>query len=146
MNKGKISHLFRSLFARKKKDYIPVYLSRFEAIEKYIKSRLIGIDVKDCYVILDISVHICYMNSDKEYSAFFDTIRAFINYYRGLLDIPMVEYEDRINFSVNFKREIRIDIENEEFYDNPVEENIPWLIGYYQSGKIVYIPYISDEK
>lgn len=146
MNKGKILHLLRSLFTRKKKDYVPVYLSRFETIEKYIKSRLIGIDVKECYVILDVSVHICYMNKDKEYSAFFDSIRAFINYYRGLFDIPMVEYNDRINFSVNFKREIRIDIEKEEFYDKPIEENIPWLIGYYQSGNIVYTTYNINEK
>lgn len=145
MGRGKIKVLFRSLFKRKKKDYVPVYLSRFETIDKMIRCRLIGIDIKEAYAVIDVSVHLLYHDDDRKYAAFFETLRAFINYYRGNLDIPMLEYDERINFCVNFKHEIRFDLDREEFYEKPKEENIPWLVGFYQSGKVVYDVYEKKE-
>lgn len=134
----KMRRLIKALFSRKKKNAAAIYLSRFDTIDKMIREKMIGIDVKESYVALDLSVHLLYKDDDRKYTAFFDTIRAFINYHRGYMDLPMLYSEDRINFCVNFRREIRFDLENEEFYDEPRVEYIPWLIGFFQSGKVVY--------
>lgn len=142
----KMRRLIKALFSRKKKNAAAIYLSRFDTIDKMIREKLIGIDVKECYVAIDLSVHLLYKDDDRKYAAFFDTLRAFINYHRGYMDLPVLQPEERINFCVNFRREIRFDLENEEFYDEPRVEYIPWLVGFCQSGTVVYDVFEQGKK
>lgn len=142
----KFSRLVKALFSRKKENAAAVYLSRFDTIEKMISEKLIGIDVKEGYVAIDLSVHLLYKDDDRKYAAFFDSLRAFINYYRGYMDLPVLQYDERINFCVNFRREIRFDLEREEFYDKPKVEYIPFLVGFCQSDKVVYEVYGQGDK
>lgn len=137
----KIKSLFKALFSKRKKDYVSVYLTRFEAIDKLIRAKLIGIDIKECFVELDVQEHIRHMNNRLNYAAYFDTIRGFINYHRGLLGLPVIGYEDRINFTVTLKHEKFWDMETGNIYDPPQIEYIPMVIGFYQSGNLTYIPY-----
>lgn len=142
----KIRKLIKALFTKKKKSAVGIYLSRFDTVDKLIRDKLIGIDVKECYVALDLSVHLLYKDDDRKYAAFFDTLRAYINFYRGYFQLPALEPGERINFCVNFRREIRFDLETEEFYDQPKVEYIPWLIGFCQSGHVVYDVFEEGKK
>lgn len=141
----RIKRLIKALFRRRKKDYVSVYLTRFNAIDKLIQAKLVGIDIKDVFVELDVQEHIRHMYSPREYAAYFDTLRGFINYHRGLHGLSMISYQDRINFSVVLKREKYWDMETEQLYDPPVKEYIPMIVGYYQEGKLKYIPYKNEE-
>lgn len=141
MKQGKIARLLKRLFKLRTKDHVQVYLSRFETVDKFVRSNLIGIDFKDAYVSIDVSVHLLYMNDIRKYESFFDVLRAYINYHRGEYDIPMLEFDERINFCVSLRHEIRFDLEKEEFYEKPKIEYIPCVIGYYQSGNLTSAPY-----
>lgn len=133
--------LHRLISKRKKATAVPVYISRFNTIEKMISGNLIGIDLAENYVVLDISIHIRYMNDSKEYATFFDTLRAYINYKKGYLQMPMETPSDRINFAAVLKDEKRFDIDTGDFFDKPQEKIIPWIIGYYQNGILYYDVY-----
>ena len=43
----KMRRLIKALFSRKKKNAAAIYLSRFDTIDKMIREKLIGIDVKE---------------------------------------------------------------------------------------------------
>ena len=146
MKRGAISRLLSNLFSRRKKDYVQIYLSRFETLEVLVLNELIGIDFKECYVSVDASVHIQYMNDRKSYEAFFDTVRAYINYLRGMNGMSLVNYDDRINFCVTLKQEIRFDMNTGEYYDKPIKKYNICIIVYYQSGKLEYVPFKETEE
>ena len=146
MKTGLVKKLLGRMFRSRHHDPIPVYLSRFEPIDKLVKAGSIAIDLESCYVALDVSVHICHMNSDSRYAAFFDTLRAYINFHRGMLGLPMIQPEERVNFSVMLRLEHRFDMETGEFFDTPQHTNQVWLVGYSQSGSVHYAAYESPEK
>ena len=141
--KGRIRQIMGRLFKRRHKDYIPVYLSRFETIDKLIEGGLLAIDLESRYVCLDASLHIQNMNSDRKYTAFFDNIRAYMNFHLGLLRQPMIEPEDRLDFGVMLRQTIRYDAEAGEYFDPPRMKYHTLLVGANQNGRIAYEPYES---
>lgn len=140
MKKRKIlKELFRRFFGKHRKDAVGAYLDRFETIEKLIADDRIAIDIVKCYVALDASVHRLYMNDDRKYLAFFDTLRAYINYSRGYQGIKtLLQPEDRIDFGVMYKLYKAFDLEKGEFYPRPKAEFKTLLVGYVQDGQIEY--------
>lgn len=141
-----IKELAGRMFGKKrKKDFIPVYLKRFAPVEKLIETGLLAIDLKKRFVAVDTSLHLLYMNDIRKYSAFFDTVRAFMNYRLGLLGMPGVEYSDRIDFTVMLKQTAYIDADTGELYDPPKETYHPLVVGYYADGRTEYAPFDGKE-
>lgn len=146
MKTGLVKKLLGRMVRKRLHDPIPVYLARFETVDKLVKAGSIAIDLENCYVALDVSVHICHMNSDARYAAFFDTLRAYINFHRGTLGLPMVEADERINFSVILRLEHRFDMETGEFFDTPRHTYQVWLVGYSQGRNVHYAAYEPAEE
>lgn len=147
MDKTIIKALAKRIFSRKReKDYIPVYLKRFASVDRLIETGMLAIDLDKKFVALDTSIHLLHMNDIRKYSAFFDTVRAYMNYRLGLLGMPGVKYSDRIDFTVMLKQTAYIDADTGELYDNPKETYHPLVIGYYTDGQTVYAPYGSDSQ
>ena len=141
MNK-EFTKVLKQLFRKKKKTAVPVYLKRFETIQKLIDDDRIGIDFKQKLVVLDSSIHMLYKNDDRKYNSFFDTMRAFLNTYRGALGIKeLIELEDKIDFMVVLKEELFFDHESGEFFSPPKKTAKTLLVGYYQNGKVDYTDY-----
>lgn len=136
-----ITALLKGVFRRKqgRKSYVAVYLKRFETIDKLIADDRIGIDPIRALVVLDASIHLLYMDDDRKYNAFFDTIRAYINYKRGLLQVNrLLEPEAPLSFYVVQKIYKLFDIERGEFYDPPHEDVEKLLVGAHWNGKMIY--------
>ena len=139
MKKKDIIRIARRLLSgRKRNDYIPVYLKRFGTVEKLIDTELLAIDLEKRFVAVDTSLHLLYMNDIRKYSAFFDTVRAYMNYRLGLLGMSEVKYSDRIDFAVMLKQTSYIDADTGELYDTPKETYRPIIVGYYMNGKTDY--------
>lgn len=139
--KGRMSRLFGQLFKRRHKDHIPVYLSRFETIDKLIAGGLLAIDLESRYVCIDASLHIQYMDSLKEYTAFFNNLRAYMNFHYGLKQKPMIEPEHRIDFGVMLRQTAMYDQDTGEFYDPPQTKYRTLIVGANQYGKVEYTTY-----
>ena len=143
----KYTNIIKQLFAKRKRSCVSVYLKRFNTIDVLIGDDRIGIDIVRSFVMLDTSIHLLYMNDDNKYNTFFDTVRAYINYHRGLLQIPqIVNPEDRIDFMVAQKLYLAFDLDKGEFYDKLQERAHALIVGYYQNGKVDYVPYKEKEK
>lgn len=136
-----LKHFCNAVFRKRKKDYIPVYLKRFEAVDKLLEEGLMAVNLEQNFVAVDASVHMMYMNSQSKYNAFFDTVRAFINFKRGCLGMEMVKYNDRIDFAVMIRHTSYIDENTGELYDVPKENIHPVAVGFYMAGDTVYAPY-----
>ena len=141
MGKNIINTLMRRMIHSRKKDFVPVYLKRFETVDRMIASDLIAIDLEKRFVALDASVHLLYMNDLKRYAAFFDTLRAFINYRRGLLGMKEVAYEERIDFTVMIRHSVMSDAATGEVFDPPRDTVQPLIVGFYAQGIVKYAPY-----
>lgn len=139
--KGRIIRLIRQLFTQRTKDYVPVYLSRFETIEKLIAEDLLAIDLENRYVCIDASLHIQYMNNDRKYVAFFDNLRAYMNFHFGQMQKQMITPEDRINFGVMLKQTRMYDTDTGEFYDQAQVEYHTLIVGINQHNKVEYDVY-----
>lgn len=133
MRKG-IVGLMKQIFAPRHREIIPVYLSRFESVDKMITSGLVSMDFLNKYITLDAVVHINYMNKPKEYANFFDTLRSYMNFHLGLLQKPFLAPEYPIKFAVVMKEIIRIDCETGELYDPAKEKYHVLLLGTNASG------------
>lgn len=143
---NKFIHIAKSLFRKREKKQISTYLTRFESIDKLLECELMAIDLHAKLVMLDASLHVMHMENDRQYAAFFDTLRAYMNYQLGLLQMKMIEYEDKINFIVIIKELIRYDETTGEVF-NPAKENpIPLIVGFYQNGCIDYAVYEDPAK
>lgn len=142
--KHKILQYAKQLFRRRQRDYVPVYLSRFETIDKLIESGLLAIDLCRRYVCLDTSLHIQYMNSKEKYVRFFDNLRVYINYRLGMEGQSMLNPEDRLNFGVMLKQTILYNADTGEVYDIPKIEYHTLIVGINQNGMVEYDTY--DEK
>lgn len=138
----KVSRIIGRLFSRERGGCTQVYLKRFESIEKLVRNGLLAVDYGENLAVLDASVHLLYMNDDRGYAAFFDTLRAYINFRRGMAGIEeMTREEDRINFMVTIRRAQFVDDETGEYFSPPKESTEILLIGYFQNGKVDYAPY-----
>lgn len=143
---AKIKRIIGQLFRKKKHSYIPVYLKRFDTLERLISDDRLGIDHQKKLVVLDSSVHVLYMEDDQAYNAFFDTVRAYINFSRGKVGVEEgVEYSDRINFLVMMKHYTAFDPATEEFFSPPKVEAKTVLVGYYEHGKVEYETYTEEK-
>lgn len=130
-----------------------VYLRFIPTIEKLIKVGWLIIDLREIHVSIDYKLHLIFLDDDKKYLAFFDKIRAYMNYKRGLLQVKkLIEPDDRINFLVFRSNEVyKIDgkeVSLEELFDAESFENISsdtkvktLLVGYATSEKIDYTPF-----
>ncbi len=142
----KLKHIFRRICSRKKVEPAATYLLRFECVDKLLDGGLMAIDLAQSFVMLDASIHIMYMNDDRSYAAFMDTIRAYINYHRGEIKLPMIAHEDRINFIVILKEVIRFDESTGEVFQTAKEIPHPLIVGFYQNGRIDYTAYKDSER
>lgn len=137
-----IKRVVKQLFRKRKRSAVPIYLKRFETIQKLIDQDLLGFDFKQKLVVLDSSIHALYLNDDRKYAAFFDTLQAYMNAFRGALGIEeFIDKDDRINFMVVLKQYIGFDLETGDFFSPAKETVSTLLVGYYQDGKVDYAVY-----
>ena len=86
--------LLKGLLRGKRKEAVAMetYLCCIPSIQKMVDKHLLGINLKNRIVIMDISLHLMYAPSrsgkevhkaDKRYAAFMDKIIAFMNFQLG---------------------------------------------------------------
>lgn len=131
-------NLLKRLFRKRLKDAVPVYLKRFGTIDRMIDCGLIAIDLEKRLVMLDALIHLQY---EASYPAFFDTLRAYMNYKGGLAGLDKIGYDDRIDFTVMIRHSVFADENTGEVFDSRKEEYVPLLIGYCRNGKVDYAAY-----
>lgn len=137
----KFKRYVKALFSPRKKDAVGRYIGNISTIEKLIEKDLLYIDVKKPYVALSLRLHLAYMDDeyklntiryrllrrmglvdrDARYRSLLGNILAYVNYRRGLLDLPVHAPDRRLDFLV-------MNMENSR----------PLLVGVYQAGEVDY--------
>lgn len=141
-----VGQLFNRVLHRPKKSAVPVYLKRFRSIDALIEAGMLSIDLRELRVAIDVSVHMLYMDDDRKYAAFFENLRAYINFRRGFLSLEFVEADRPVCFAVTIREEIRYDLEKGEFHERPVQKYHVILNGVNVSGKVDYQPSDTSEE
>lgn len=78
---------------RKQSVAMETYLSCIPTIQKLIDRHQLGINLKERFVVVDVSLHLAflptgtsayaYRQADKRYAAFFDKVVAYMNFHLG---------------------------------------------------------------
>lgn len=151
--------LVKGLFRGKRKESVAMetYLNCIPSIQKLIDKRLLGINLKERFVLVDESIHRAFLpryftpsdisKADKRYAAFFDKIVAYMNFQLGRMGRKdtVNPTKERINFHVT--------VNETRFFDkdmNPIPAHLQVqsrtiLIGWYENGEIDYKAVENDE-
>lgn len=124
------------------------YLKCIPTIQKLIDRHQLGINLKERFVVLDVSVHLAflptgtsayaYRQADKRYAAFFDKVMAYMNFKLGELGKPAIDpQKEPLTFAVTRKETVVW--ENGE----PVPAHLQVrektvLVGVYRGGAVDY--------
>ena len=87
------------------------YLLNIPTIQRLIDTKMLGINLKERFVMVDESLHRSFMPRrfspgaidawDRRYAAFFDKVLAFMNFQLGRMGKPAIDPEkEPLNFSV----------------------------------------------
>ena len=133
------------------------YLRYIPTIEKLIEIGWLNVDLREIHVSVDYRLHMTFMDEDRKYLAFFDKIRAYMNYKRGFLQVKkLIEPEDRINFLVFRKSEIHTlngkEVPLPDLFDAEAEDEIgtkekieTLLVGFATATELEYVPFEKAE-
>ena len=142
---------FRGLLCGKRKEAVAMesYLSCIPTIQTLIDNRLLGINLKDRVLAIDLSLHLMYVSihngkamkeADRRYAAFIDKVVAYMNFQLGRMGAR--------DFIDPEKEVIRFFVIQKQFqYFDPdwnplpshlqVEERI-LFVGRYKKGQVDY--------
>lgn len=146
------SALAKGIFRGKRKEAVAMetYLNCIPGIQKLVDRHLLGINLKERFVLVDESIHRAFLpiyftpsgiaKADKRYAAFFDKVVAYMNFQLGRMGMKdfVDPQKERINFHVT--------INETRFFDeemNPIPAHLQvrtrtLLIGWYRNGEIDY--------
>jgi hypothetical protein len=132
----------RGLFRKKRKtaDHIVREVRCFETLTAMMEANLLGIDLDRMVVVLDVALHLQYMNDDSAYAHFMEQCRLYINFMLSARHEDPMEYvtrDDRINFFVTMRSRVLRDDEG-EWLEEPLECIETLLVGKYEHGAVDY--------
>lgn len=144
--------LTRGIFRGKRREAaaMETYQACIPSIQKLVDRHLLGINLKERFVLVDESIHRAFLpihftqagirRADKRYAAFFDKIIAYMNFQLGRMGLKdfVDPKKERINFHVT--------INETRFFDedmNPVPAHLQVrtktiLVGWYENGDLDY--------
>lgn len=124
------------------------YLNCIPSIQRLVDKHLLGINLKERIVVLDVSLHLMYVSTragkamdeaDRRYAAFMDKVVAFMNFQLGRMGARdfIDPKKEAINFVVTIKETVMW--ENGE----PVPAHLQvrektLFIGRYKNGEVNY--------
>ena len=131
------------------------YLGCIPTIQTLVDKHLLGINLKERIVVIDVSVHLMYVSTkagksmdeaDRRYAAFMDKVVAFMNFQLGRMGARdfIDPKKEAIHFLVTMKETVMW--ENGE----PVPVHLQGrektlFVGMYKDGKINYREYGGNE-
>lgn len=140
--------LLKGLICGKRKEAIAMetYLSTSSTIQKLIDTHKLGINLKERHVVIDVSLHLCFINTsgskkgDKKYTNFFDKIIAYMNMQLGVMGKKefIDPQKDTITFHVIIERYHYVDDKGSPL---PAHKQITYdtiAVGAYRHGIIDY--------
>ena len=149
----RLKAFFRGLLRGKRKEAVVMdtYLSCIPTIQTLVDKHLLGINLKERIVVLDVSVHNMYIaikagramdEADRRYANFMDKVVAFMNFQLGRMGARdfIDPKKEAIRFLVTLKETVMW--ENNE----PVPAHLQvrertLLVGMYKNGTINYREY-----
>ena len=125
------------------------YLNCIPAIQIFVDKHLLGINLKERLLVIDLSVHLMYVSSrtgramkeaDRRYAAFIDKVIAYMNFQLGRMGVR--DYIDPKNDTIRFlvvQKEMQYVDEN----GNPLPAHLQvkektLFVGLYKNGFINY--------
>lgn len=151
------SSLVKGILRGKRKQAVAMetYLGCIPTIQKLVDKHLLGINLKERIVVIDVSVHLMYVSTkagksmdeaDRRYAAFMDKVVAFMNFQLGRMGARdfIDPKKEPIHFLVTMKETVMW--ENGE----PVPAHLQvrektLFVGLYKGGKINYREYGGNE-
>lgn len=151
------SSLVKGILRGKRKQAVAMetYLGCIPTIQKLVDKHLLGINLKERIVVIDVSVHLMYVSTksgksmneaDRRYAAFMDKVVAFMNFQLGRMGARdfIDPKKEPIHFLVTIKETVMW--ENGE----PVPAHLQvrektLFVGLYKDGKINYREYGGNE-
>lgn len=151
------SSLVKGILRGKRKQAVAMetYLGCIPTIQKLVDKHLLGINLKEHIVVIDVSVHLMYVSTkagkpmneaDRRYAAFMDKVVAFMNFQLGRMGARdfIDPKKESIHFLVTMKETVMW--ENGE----PVPAHLQvrektLFVGLYKDGKINYREYGGNE-
>ena len=128
------------------------YLSCIPTIQTLIDKRLLGINLKERLLVIDLSLHLLYISTgsskdiekaDRRYAAFIDKVVAYMNFQLGRMGAT--DYVDPNEASVRFlvtQKQFRyFDAEGLPLPSHLQVEERTIFVGYYKKGKVNYREY-----
>ena len=151
------SSLVKGILRGKRKQAVAMetYLGCIPTIQTLVDKHLLGINLKERIVVIDVSVHLMYVSTKagksmaeaaRRYSAFMDKVVAFMNFQLGRMGARdfIDPKKEPIHFLVTMKETVMW--ENGE----PVPAHLQVrektiFVGLYKDGKINYREYGGNE-
>lgn len=151
------SSLVKGILRGKRKQAVAMetYLGCIPTIQTLVDKHLLGINLKERIVVIDVSVHLMYVSTkagkfmdeaDRRYAAFMDKVVAFMNFQLGRMGARdfIDPKKEPIHFLVTMKETVMW--ENGE----PVPAHLQvrektLFVGLYKDGKINYREYGGNE-
>lgn len=145
-------------FRGKRKEAVAMetYLGCIPTIQKLIDKRLLGINLKERLLVIDLSLHLMYISihngkamedADRRYAAFIDKVVAYMNFQLGRMGAT--DYIDPNEASVRFlvtQKQFRyFDPEGHPLPSHLQVEEKTLFVGYYKKGKVNYREYGGNE-
>lgn len=151
------SSLVKGILRGKRKQAVAMetYLGCIPTIQTLVDKHLLGINLKERIVVIDVSMHLMYVSTragkameqaDRRYAAFMDKVVSFMNFQLGRMGARdfIDPKKEPIHFLVTMKETVMW--ENEE----PVPAHLQvrektLFVGLYKNGKINYREYGGNE-
>ena len=141
---------------RKKAVAMETYLKCIPTIQKYVDKHLLGIDLKNRVVVVDVSVHLMYVSAkagramdeaDRRYAAFMDKVVAYMNFQLGRMEAR--DFIDPkaapIHFLVTQKEHRYVDEGGNPLPAHLMVNERTLFVGMYKDGVINYREYSGIE-
>ena len=151
------SSLVKGMLRGKQKQAVAMetYLDCIPTIQTLVDKHLLGINLKERVVVIDVSVHLMYVSTrtgkameeaDRRYAAFMDKVVAFMNFQLGRMGAR--DFIDPAKESIHFLVTMKETVMWENGEPVPAHRQIrekTLFVGLYKNGKIGYREYGGNE-
>lgn len=145
------SSFLKGVLRGKRKEAVAMetYLGCMPTVQKLIDKHLLGINLKERLLVIDLSVHLMYVSTrtgrameeaDRRYAAFIDKVVAYMNLQLGRMGAKdfVDPKKDTIHFLVTQKTFRYFDSEGNQLPAHMQVNERTLFVGLYKDGKINY--------
>lgn len=139
------------MFRGKRKEAVAMesYLGCIPTIQTLMDKHLLGINLKERIVVLDVSLHLMYVSTragkamdeaDRRYAAFMDKVVAYMNYQLGRMGARdfIDPTKEAVTFVVTMKEQRYVDEDGNPLPAHLQVEEKALFIGLYKNGTVNY--------